>query len=334
VQTSWSGEQFELPAEGEERLEIAAWVTEDSAADLVRLAGRDLTDLVESAKHRDFQPIPLGVTTSLAIENQLTQVHTANVIGRLPGSDPELSTEIVIYTAHHDHLGIGVPDESGDQIYNGAYDNATGIAQVLAIADALQTLPIAPRRSILFMFVGGEEQGLLGSRYYAAHPTYAPGKIAANINYDGGNIWGRTRDITVVGFGKSSLDALVERFAANQGRVVKPDQFPDRGYFYRSDQFSFAKIGVPATYFDSGTDFIGRPDGWGEEQIERYYEVSYHQPSDEFDPSWNFDGMIEDSLLGFWIGVAVANADEMPSWLPGDEFEAVREAALEAVLHQ
>jgi len=334
VQTSWSGEQFELPAEGEERLEIEAWVSEDSAADLVRLAGRNLTELVESAKRRDFQPVALGVTTSLAIENQLTQVHTANVIGRLPGSDPELSTEVVIYTAHHDHLGIGAPDESGDRIYNGAYDNATGIAQVLVIAEALQALPSAPRRSILFMFVGGEEQGLLGSRYYAAHPTYAPGKIAANINYDGGNIWGRTRDITVVGFGKSSLDALIEQFAANQGRVVKPDQFPDRGYFYRSDQFSFANIGVPATYFDAGTDFIGRPEGWGEEQVELYYEVSYHQPSDEFDSSWNFDGMIEDSLLGFWIGVAVANADEMPSWLPGDEFEAVREAALEAVLHQ
>ncbi|MCH7601102.1 MAG: M28 family peptidase, partial [Myxococcales bacterium] len=169
VQTSWSGEQFELPSKGEARLEIAAWVTEDSAADLVRLAGRDLAELVESAKHRDFQPVPLGVTTSLTLDNQLTQARTANVIGRLRGSDPALSDEVVIYTAHHDHLGIGTPDASGDRIYNGALDNATGVAQVLVIADALQQLPSRPRRSILFLFVAAEEQGLLGSQYYAAH---------------------------------------------------------------------------------------------------------------------------------------------------------------------
>jgi len=196
VQTSWSGEQFELPSDGQARLEIAAWVTEDAAAALVRLAGRDLAELVELAKSRDFQPVPLGVTTSLTLQNQLTQARTANVIGRLAGSDPALRDEVVIYTAHHDHLGIGTPDESGDQIYNGALDNAAGVAQVLAIADALQALPVAPRRSILFLFVAAEEQGLLGSKYYAAHPTYAPGRIAANLNYDSGNIWGKTRDIT------------------------------------------------------------------------------------------------------------------------------------------
>jgi Zn-dependent M28 family amino/carboxypeptidase len=331
VQTSWAGVQFELPSAGEARLEIAAWVTETAAADLVRLAGRDLTELVESAKSRDFQPVSLGVVTSLTFENELTQARTANVIGRLPGSDPALSDEVVVFTAHHDHLGIGTPDDSGDRIYNGALDNAAGVAQVLAIADALQALPIAPRRSILFLFVAGEEQGLLGSKYYAAHPTYAPGKIAANINYDSGNIWGKTKDLTFIGLGKSSLDAVVEDIAASQGRVVKPDQFPDRGYYYRSDQFSFANIGVPATFFDTGTDFIGRPAGWGKQQIQLYEEARYHQPSDEFDDSWNFEGMIEDASIGFWTGLSVANADEMPSWLPGDEFEAVRKAALEAV---
>ena len=331
VQTSWSGKQFELPSEGGARLEIAAWVTEDSAADLVRFAGRDLAELVESAKSRDFQPVSLGVTTSLTFENQLTQARTANVIGRLRGSDPALRDEVVIYTAHHDHLGIGTPDASGDRIYNGALDNATGVALVLAIADAFQALPIAPRRSILFLFVAVEEQGLLGSEYYAAHPTYPPGKIAANLNFDGGNIWGKTRDITFIGLGKSSIDAVVERIAATQGRVVKPDQFPDRGYYYRSDQFNFAKIGVPAAFFDTGSDFIGRPAGWGKQQVELYEEVRYHQPSDEFDESWNFEGMIDDARLGFWAGLAIGNADAMPSWLPGDEFEAVRKAALEAV---
>jgi Zn-dependent M28 family amino/carboxypeptidase len=331
VQTSWSGEQFELPPEGEARLEIAAWVTEDSAADLVRLAGRDLAELVESAKSPDFEPVSLGVTTSLTLQNQLAQARTANVIGRLPGSDPALSDEVVIYTAHHDHLGIGTPDDSGDRIYNGALDNAAGVAQVLAIADALQAIPTAPRRSILFLFVAGEEQGLLGSKYYATHPTYPPGKIAANINYDGGNIWGKARDITFIGLGKSSLDTVVERIAASQGRVVKPDQFPDRGYYYRSDQFNFANIGVPAVFLDTGTDFIGRPADWGKQQFELYEEVRYHQPSDEFDDSWNFEGMIEDASIGFWTGLSVANTDAMPSWLPGDEFEAVRKAALEAV---
>jgi len=331
VQTSWSGEQFELPASGEASLEVAAWVTETAAADLVKLAGRDLSELVESAKSRDFRPVPLGVTTSIAFDNALTQARTANVIGRLPGSDPALSDEVVVYTAHHDHLGIGRPDESGDAIYNGALDNAAGVAQVLAIADALHALPVAPRRSMLFLFVAAEEQGLLGSKYYAAHPTYAPGKIAANINYDGGNIWGKVRDITFIGLGKSSLDAVVEDVAAGQGRIVKPDQFPDRGYYYRSDQFSFANIGVPATFFDTGTDFVGQPPGWGKEQIERYESVRYHQPSDEFDRSWNLDGMIDDARMGFWTGLRVANADAMPSWNPGDEFEAVRKAALEAV---
>jgi len=337
VQTSWSGEQFELPPEGEARLEIAAWVTEDSAADLVRLAGRDLAELVESAKSPDFEPVSLGVTTSLTLQNQLAQARTANVIGRLPGSDPALSDEVVIYTAHHDHLGIGSPDDSGDRIYNGALDNAAGVAQVLAIADALQAIPTAPRsprRSILFLFVAGEEQGLLGSKYYATHPTYPPGKIAANINYDGGNIWGKARDITLIGLGKSSLDTVVERIAASQGRVVKPDQFPDRGYYYRSDQFNFANIGVPAVFLDTGTDFIGRPADWGKQQFELYEEDRYHQPSDEFDDSWNFEGMIEDASIGFWTGLSVANADAMPSWLPGDEFEAVRKAALEAVSDQ
>ena len=331
VQTSWSGEQFELPSEGEARLEIAAWVTEDAAAKIVGLAGRDLAELVESAKSRDFQPVTLGVTTSLTLQNQLTQARTANVIGRLPGNDPALSDEVVVYTAHHDHLGIGTPDASDDRIYNGALDNATGVAQVLAIADAFQALSIAPRRSILFLFVAAEEQGLLGSKYYAAHPTHAPGKIAANLNFDGGNIWGKTRDITFIGHGKSSLDAVVERIAAGQGRVVKPDQFPDRGYFYRSDQFNFANIGVPAAFFDTGTDFVGQSAGWGKQQIEQYEEIRYHQPSDEFDDSWNFDGMIEDASLGFWVGLTIANTDAMPSWHPGDEFEAVRKAALEAV---
>jgi len=172
--------------------------------------------------------------------------------------------------------------------------------------------------------VGAEEQGLLGSEYYAANPTFTPGKIAANINYDGGNVWGHTHDVTYIGLGKSSIDQIATMIAEEQGRVVKPDQFSDKGYFYRSDQFSFAKIGVPAMYLDTGTDFIDRPPEWGREQQNHYTEVNYHQPSDEYDPNWNLDGMIDDATLGYWTGLAIANADEMPTWNPGDEFEGAR----------
>jgi hypothetical protein len=328
VQTSWTGEQFELPAGDEPRNQVNAWLTEDAVRELVGMAGMELDKLRESADNRDFQPVPLGITTSLAMNVGLRRVQTGNVLGLIPGSDPKLSDEVVIYTAHHDHLGIGTPNAEGDAIYNGAMDNASGVAQVMAMAKAIKALPVAPRRSILVALVGAEEQGLLGSKYYAEHPTFRPGKIAANLNFDGGNIWGNTHDVTFIGLGKSSIDAIVTSIAAEQGRVVKPDQYPDRGYFYRSDQFNFAKIGVPALYLDTGTEFVDRPADWGRQQQNHYTDVNYHQPSDQYDDSWNFDGMIEDALLGYWTGLAIANANEMPEWNPGDEFEAARLKAL------
>lgn len=328
VQTSWTGVQFELPAGDEPRSQVLAWVTEDAARDLVAMAGLDLDELREQAYNRDFEPVPLGITASMGMDVEIQRVQSANVLGLIPGSDPELKDEVVIYTAHHDHLGISTPNEDGDAIYNGAFDNATGVAQVMAIAKAIKALPKAPRRSVLIALVGAEEQGLLGSEYYAANPTFAPGKIAANINYDGGNIWGHTHDVTYIGLGKSSIDEIAMSIAEEQGRVVKPDQFADKGYFYRSDQFSFAKIGVPAMYIDTGTDFVDRPPEWGREQQNHYTEVNYHQPSDEYDPSWNLEGMIDDVLLGYWTGLAIANADSMPVWNSGDEFETVRLDAL------
>jgi Zn-dependent M28 family amino/carboxypeptidase len=328
VQTSWSGEQVELPAENEPRLQLKSWMTEDAAKRLAALAGNDLGKLIEAAKSKDFSPVPLGIKTSMRFTTQLKRAQTANVYGVLRGSDAELADEYVIYTAHHDHLGIGEPDADGDTIYNGAVDNATGVAQLLAMGKAFKALPSAPRRSIMLLFVAAEEQGLLGSRYFAAHPTILPGKIAANINYDGGNIWGRAKDIVYIGKGKSSLDEYVEAVAGLQGRTVTPDQFPDRGFFYRSDQFNFAKIGVPALFLDTGTDFVGKPSGWGKEQLEAYEAKNYHQPSDEITDAWNFDGMIEDAQLGFYVGLNVANADAMPSWTAGDEFEAARKRAL------
>jgi len=331
VQTSWSGPQFELPAGDEPRIEVAAWVTESAARQLVGLSGHDLDELIERAKRRDFAPVTLEATTSLVLDNNLSRTESANVIGVLHGSDPELANEFVIYTAHHDHLGTAEldPDEpESDRIYNGALDNATGVGMLLSIGRAFTALATPTRRSIMLLFVGAEEQGLLGSQYFATYPTAAPGRVAANINLDSGNIWGRSRDITFVGLGKSSLDAVATTVAEYQGRVLKPDQFPDRGYFYRSDQFNFAKIGVPAMYLEGGTEIVGRPEGWGEEQINAYTDQNYHQPSDEYSDNWNFDGMVEDATFAFWAGLAVANSDDLPAWNSGDEFEAARLTAL------
>jgi Zn-dependent M28 family amino/carboxypeptidase len=330
VQTSWSGEQFELPDEGQPRVQVRGWVTEDGAKKIAELGGKKLEELVQAAKSRDFQPVPLGVTTSITLTNKVRRVQTANVIGKIPGRDAALAGQAVIYTAHHDHLGVGDPDKTGDKIYNGARDNAGGCSQVLAIARAFKGLSQAPRRTVMFAFVAAEEQGLLGSRYLAEHPPIPAGKIAADVNFDSPNIWGKTKDITFIGIEKSSLGDVVRKLAADQGREVKADQLPDKGYFYRSDQFSFAKVGIPGVYFETGTDFVGRPPGWGKEQIEKHDQENYHQPSDELTPDWNFDGMVEDTQLGFVTGLAVAEADELPAWTPGDEFEAARKAAIAA----
>ena len=332
IQSSWSGEQFELPAAGEPRSQVAAWTTEDAMRRLMKAAGKDLDALVQQAKSRDFKPVPLGITTSFSFSNKISKVKTANVGGLLRGSDPVLKNEVVVYTAHHDHLGVGEPDKAGDKIYNGAVDNASGCGQVLAIARAFTELPERPKRSVLFLFVAAEEQGLLGSEYFAQHPTFPPGRIAANLNTDSGNIFGRTTDLTFVGLGKSSLDAVVKTLAAKQDREVKGDQFPDKGFFYRSDQFNFAKIGVPAIYLESGTDFRGRPKGWGKETMEAWETNQYHQASDNFDDKvWNFDGMIEDARLSFLAGLTIADDPKLPAWNPGDEFEAARKQALAAV---
>lgn len=332
VQSSWSGAQFELAAAGEPAVQVEAWITEDAARRLLG-AERDLESLIDQAKRRDFVPVPLGIATSLALRNELTRTRTANVIGVMRGSDAALADEVVIYTAHHDHLGVGEPNPSGDpadKIYNGARDNASGVGMVLAIGKAFAALPEPPRRSIVLLFPAAEEQNLLGSLYFAQHPTVPAGKIAATVNYDSGNIWGVTRDITFIGLGKSSLDAVATDVATYQQRMLKGDQFPDRGSYYRSDQFSFAKVGVPSFYLGGGTEFVGRAPEWGTEQIEAYTARDYHQQSDELTDDWNFDGMVQDAQFGFLAGLVVANADELPAWNAGNEFEAARRAALSA----
>jgi len=334
VQTSWTGEQFELPAGEEPRLQMAAWVTQDAARKVFALGGQDMDALIESAKSRDFQPVSLKVRTSITFDNTLANSGSANVLGILEGSDPVLKKEVVVYTAHHDHLGIGLADMNvnpDDRIYNGARDNASGVGTVLSIARAIAAMPERPRRSVLIALVGAEEQGLLGSKYFASNPPIPPGKFAADINYDSGNIWGKTRDVSFLGKGKSTLDAVAEQVAQYQDRYLVGDQVPDKGLYYRSDQFSLAAIGVPGLYVKGGTDFVGHPREWGPEVVEAYTTRNYHQPSDELTDDWNFDGLVDDARFGFWAGLIIANADEKQAWNPGDEFEAARLESLEAV---
>jgi Zn-dependent M28 family amino/carboxypeptidase len=309
---------------------VKSWFTEDAARKLVTLSGNDFDELIESARSKDFKPVPLGVTTSLDFRNTIKKSTTANVYGRLRGSDPKVADEYVIYTAHHDHLGVGAPDATGDRIYNGALDNASGVAQLLAIGKAYKALPrSAQRRSVMLLFTAAEEEGQLGSQYYVRHSTVPAGRIAMDMNFDGCNIFGRAKDIVFVGKGKSSLDAVVDAVAKTQGRIVTAELSPEGGQFYRSDQFSFAKMGVPAVYLQVGTDFIGNAADRAT-QRQKEYEKHIHQPSDQIDDSWVFDGMVEDAQLGFLVGLVVANSEDLPHWVPGDEFEAARKAALAA----
>ncbi len=326
VQTSWTGEEFALRDAASQRPTLCGWFQEDAARRVIQLAGQDLDELRNAAERRDFRPVPLAVRLSVQLTSQSRQQETANVLGKLVGSDPELQDEYVVFTAHHDHLGQAeTPDSTGDRIYNGAVDNASGAAALLAIARAFSELPQAPGRSIMFAFVGAEEQGLLGSQFLAAHPPIPPDNMAAAINIDGVNIFGRTRDVNLIGMGKSSLDETVKRMAAWQDRFVTPDQFPDKGFFYRSDQFSLAKIGVPAVYLHPGIQVVGKADDYGRQQREAWIEKYYHQTSDEYDAGWDLAGAVEDAQLLFHVAVDTANAGETPHWNPGDEFEKARQ---------
>jgi len=318
--------RIDLPPGSEHRMQFQGWVTEDGAKKLAGLANLDLDKLRAAAQEKSFQPAPLGVRTSFEMPIERKVTPSANVVGLLPGTDPQLKNEAVVFTAHWDHLGRDANVTAGkDGIYNGALDNASGCALMLSVARAAKEAP--PKRSLLFVFVTAEEQGLLGSKWFAQHPVVPAGRIAANLNADSVNKWGKTTDVAMLGLGKSSLDAVVREVAAEQGRTVHGDPFPDRGAFYRSDQFELARVGVPVVYARGGPSFVGRAPGWGQQMQEQYEKRDYHQVTDEYHGDWDLSGAVQDAQLDLVVGLRVANAPSMPQWTPGDEFEKARQTA-------
>jgi len=325
------GEKFDLvtPDRNMGRAAMEGWIHLDAARRLFRLAGQDFDSLKARALTREFVPVPLGLTASIAIRNSLRTLDSRNVVARMEGSDPVLKDEYIVYTAHWDHFGVGEPVD-GDSIYNGAADNATGTAGLLELARAFQELPTKPRRSILFLAVTAEEQGLLGSEYYARTPLYPLARTLANINIDVLNMDGRTSDIVVIGLGASELDDYLRQAASEQGRAVLPDPESEKGFYYRSDHFNFAKVGVPALYTDVGVTFEGQSAEYGEQRRNEYTSQRYHKPADQVLASWRPDGAIQDLQLFFTVGYRVAQAEAFPQWAPGNEFRARREASLQA----
>jgi Zn-dependent M28 family amino/carboxypeptidase len=326
------GERFDLvtPDKNMGRASIEGWFSLGAARRVLKMAGQDFDALKKLATTRDFKPVPLGLKASMALRNTNRTIESRNVLAKVEGSDPVLKNEYVVYTAHWDHLGVGDPDadNKADKIYNGALDNASGVASLLEMARAFTQVTPAPKRSILFLLVTAEEQGLLGSEYYAVTPVYPLTKTLANINVDGVNQWGRTKDITVVGIGASDLDDYLRDAAAEQSRTLRPDPEPEKGFYYRSDHFNFAKQGVPALYTDTGVEFIGKPAEYSQQKRDEYNKKDYHQPSDEVKADWDLSGAAEDTALLLAVGYRVANADKFPEWKPGNEFRAKRERML------
>jgi len=324
VRTSNGAWRFDIARTSNETpyLKIRSWITDDAARRMMGLAGLDLSDLRTRAASRDFVPIDLSLKGKINLKSEVKRVQAPNVAGILPGRDPKLRDEYVVYSAHWDHLGVGAPDKTGDTIYNGAVDNASGVASVLAIAEALRKLPPAqrPRRSSLFLFSTAEEQGLLGADWYSKHPLVPVEKTAANVNLDSMNVLGPTHDFIPLGAERSSLKAVVEAVARERGMRVSPDARPEQGSFYRSDHFPFAKVGVPSISLKEGNDYVGRSKEWGEEQFKAYNTAHYHQPSDEYRDSWDFRGMLQEAEIAMAIGRRIADMEQMPRFNPNDEF--------------
>ncbi len=318
VRGSWSVEQFKLDQPRSPSIAFAGWVTEASARAALTKAGLNLDSLSRAAARRDFRPVATGITAAAQVRSALRHVESENVAARLPGRDPRLASQAVLITAHWDHKGIG-PAIRGDSIYNGAEDNASGVAAILGAAKALTELP-RPARSVVFVATTAEESGLLGSESYVQHPLIPLGQTAAVLNLDVTNVRGATRTIGALGRDRSTLGPVIA--AAAQAEALTVEAKPDvRGSFFRSDHFPFARAGLPALSIFAGDDFVGRPKGWGEEQENLYNQQRYHQPSDEYQPTFRYDGMAQEVRVTVRTALAIANDPAMPRWLPSSEFQ-------------
>ena len=320
VRTSNGSWRFDLARYDDKTPSLAfrSWVTEDAARRFMKLGGQDLDALRARAASRDFKPVRLNLKGKLSLLNEVRELKSPNVVGVLEGSDPQLKNEYVVYTAHWDHLGIGPPNKNGDTIYNGALDNATGVACVLEIAKSLARQ--RPKRSSLFLFTTAEEQGLLGAEWYVKHPLVPLDKTVANVNLDSMNILNPTHDFIPLGAERSSLKAVVEAVAKNMGLRISPDARPEQGSFYRSDHFPFAKAGVPSISLKEGNDYVGRSKEWGEQQFRAYNSAHYHQPSDEMRDTWDFRALIQSAEIGLAIGRIISDMPEKPQFNTDDEF--------------
>jgi len=326
VISSWAEENFEIdaPNKNMDQVQIRSWIHLDAAKKLLAESGQDFEALKKAALTKNFRPVALGAKANFDVKQTVRSFKSQNVIGKIEGSDAKLKDEWIIYTAHWDHLGKH-EDLKGDQIFNGALDNASGVATILEIAKAHMKLPSPTKRSILFMAPTAEESGLLGAKYYAERPLYPLEKTLADINIDGANAWGKARDIEDVSDGNSTLDDMLGDAAARHGRVLKPNSKPEKGSFYRADHFEFSKLGVPSLYPGTGKEILGKPAGFGMAKSEEYVAKIYHQPSDEVNPAWDLSGAAEDAVLLFDVGYQVANGDKYPEWKPGTEFKAKRD---------
>jgi Zn-dependent M28 family amino/carboxypeptidase len=325
VRGSWSkeGSQVKLAA-GEYALAFAGWVTTEAGNSIAALAGRNVDELLKAADTRGFKPFPLGIRLSGSIQAKVRAIQTVNVAGIVEGSDPALKNQAVMFSAHWDHLGMSAQG-SGDRIYNGAVDNATGCAMVLEMARAWSSLQIKPRRSAIFLFVTAEESGLLGSEYYGRHPFIPAGRTALALNFDAFYPFGRTNDVVVSGAERTTAWPIVQEAARRFKLEIQPDPRPEQGSYYRSDHFPLARVGIPAFSIHGGNNYAGKPAGYGEQVFKEFNTKNYHQPSDEYSATWDFAGMEQMAQFGFLIGLNAANQQQLPTWREGDEFLPARQ---------
>jgi len=324
VKSSWGKEDPQVKlAPGAAALAFAGWVSRDSGEKLLALAGHTVDDLLKRADQRGFQPIPLGIRIRGSVPAKVRPIQAANVAAIIPGSDPVLSKEAVVFSAHWDHLGVGTP-VNGDAIYNGAVDNASGCAVLIEIARAWAGLKNRPRRSAVFVAVTAEESGLRGAEVYAARPAVPVGKTALNLNFDSFFPFGRVKDVVVNGAERTSVFPIVQQVARRFNLAIKPDPRPEQGHYYRSDHFAFARAGVPAFSINMGDEYIGKDETAGAQLAFEYNAKNYHQPSDEYKESWDMGGPEQMARFGFTVGLYVANGTAMPTWRAGDEFLPAR----------